>query len=71
MNLISHFDMDNNNIQAHWRYSQKTINRTGLSLSEIIHLIDVFMHSVLDSLVSGELYAKNWDAKYREWMYNY
>ena len=59
---------DNNDIQVRWRYFQKTINQTGLSLSEVMRLIDGFLHPVFDSLVSGEVYAKKWDARLREWV---
>jgi len=59
---------DNNDIQVRWRYFQKTINQTGLSLSEVMYLIDGFLHPVFDSLVDGVIYAKKWNAKYRKWM---
>jgi len=60
--------VNNNDIQVRWRYFQKTINQTGLSLSEVMHLIDAFLHPVFDSLFSGEVYAKKWDAKCQEWV---
>ena len=68
MNLINYFDMDNSDIQVCWRYYQKTINQIGSSLSEIMHLIDAFLHPVFDSLFSGEVYAKKWDTKHWEWI---
>jgi beta-glucosidase len=43
------------------------INQTGITLSEVMHLIDKFLHPVFDSLVSGEIYRKKWDARKREW----
>jgi predicted nucleotidyltransferase component of viral defense system len=58
---------DDNDIQVRWRYFQKTINQTGLSLSEVMFLIDKFLHPVFDSLVSGEIYIKKWDARKQEW----
>ena len=59
---------DNNDIKARWQYFQKTINQAGLSLSEVMRLIDGFLHPVFDSLFSGEAYAKKWDAKFLKWM---
>jgi len=60
---------DDNGIQTRWRYFQKTINQTGLTLSEVMRLIDDFLHPVYNSLVSGEAYTKKWDAKRQEWVY--
>jgi predicted nucleotidyltransferase component of viral defense system len=57
---------DNNDIQVRWRYFQKTINQT-LALSEVMHLIDKFLHPVFDSLIVGEISEKKWDARKREW----
>jgi len=57
---------DDNGIKARWRYFQKTINQTGLTLSEVMCSIDNFMHPVFDSLVSGQIQAKKWNARCRE-----
>jgi len=66
--LIVFLLVDNNDIQVRWRYFQKTINQAGLSLFEVMRLIDGFLHPVFDSLVSGEVYTKKWDTKFRKWM---
>ncbi|MDR0320494.1 MAG: nucleotidyl transferase AbiEii/AbiGii toxin family protein [Treponema sp.] len=58
---------DDNDIQARWQYFQKTVNQTGLSLSEVMHLIDKFLHPVFVSLVLGEDLSKRWDAGHRKW----
>lgn len=59
---------NNHDIQVRWRYFQKTINQTGLSLSEVMFLIDSFLFPVFDSLVSGEVYTKKWDVKCWKWV---
>jgi hypothetical protein len=59
---------DNNDIQVRWRYFQKTINKVDLSLPDVMGLIDKFLHSVFNSLISGEIYSKKWDARTRKWM---
>jgi predicted nucleotidyltransferase component of viral defense system len=59
---------DNNDIQVRWRYFQKTINKVGLFLPEVMCLIDKFLHPVFDSLISGEIYTKKWEARTRKWM---
>ena len=59
---------DNSDIQVRWRYFQKTINQTELSLSDVMSIIDIFLHPVFDSLVSGEVHTKKWNAKCREWV---
>nr|AGS53535.1 hypothetical protein [uncultured bacterium contig00062] len=58
---------DNNDVQVRWRYFQKTINQTGLSLSEVMVLIDSFLNPVFASLVSGDDFIKRWNAKGRTW----
>ena len=58
---------DNHDIQVRWRYFQKTINQTGLSLSEVMSLIDKFLHPVFDSLVFEKIPIINWNAKEMEW----
>jgi predicted nucleotidyltransferase component of viral defense system len=58
---------DNKDIQVRWRYFQKTINQTGLSLSEVLRLIDKFLQPVFDSLILGTTFVKEWDAGNREW----
>jgi len=60
--------VDNHDIQVRWRYFQKTINQTGLSLPDVMCLIDGFLYPVFDSLVSGEVFSKRWDARCREWV---
>jgi predicted nucleotidyltransferase component of viral defense system len=59
--------VDDADIQSRWRYFQKTINQTGLSLSKVMQLIDRFLHPVFDSLVSDEIYAEEWGAKISKW----
>ena len=59
--------VDNHDIQTRWKYFQKTLNQTGLSLPDVMRLIDVFLYPVFDSLVSGEVFFKRWDAGCREW----
>jgi predicted nucleotidyltransferase component of viral defense system len=58
---------DINDIKVRWRYFQKTINQTGISLSDVIRLMDDFLRPVFDSIVLGEKYTKQWNAKCREW----
>jgi len=60
--------VDNHDIQVRWRYFQRTINQTGLSLSEVMHLMDRFLSPVFGSFVSEEAYAKKWNAKYLKWV---
>jgi predicted nucleotidyltransferase component of viral defense system len=59
---------DNHDIQVRWRYFQKTLNKVGLSLSEVMCLIDKFLHPVFDSLISGEIFAKKWEARTGKWV---
>jgi len=58
---------NNSDIQARWRYFQKTINQTGLKLSDVMLLLDDFLYPVFGSLVSGEAFTKKWNAKHRQW----
>ena len=58
---------ENHDIQVRWRYFQKTINQTGLSLSEVMRLIDDFLSPVFASLVYGEDFAKKWNTKSQRW----
>jgi predicted nucleotidyltransferase component of viral defense system len=59
---------NNNDIQVRWRYFQKTINRTGLPLSGVMHVLDIFLHPVFESLVSGDTLVKKWNAKCLDWI---
>jgi len=61
---------DNNDIQVRWRYFQKTINQTGLSLSEVMRLIDSFLHPIFESLISGDIPAARWSVKNLKWEYH-
>jgi len=58
---------DNHDIQVRWRYFQKTIGQTGITLPEVMSMIDRFLHPVFDSLVSGEVYTRMWDSGNWEW----
>lgn len=60
--------VDNHDIQVRWRYFQKTINKTGLPLSEVMQLFDCFLNPVFESLVSGENLTKKWNAGSRKWL---
>ena len=60
---------DNKDIQVRWKYFQKTINQTELFLSDVMSVIDRFLHPVFDSLISGKNHTKKWYAKKRKWMY--
>jgi hypothetical protein len=59
--------VDDSDIQVRWRYFQKTINQTGLSLSDVMRLIDEFLHPVFDSVVNRNIFSRQWDAKQRRW----
>jgi predicted nucleotidyltransferase component of viral defense system len=58
---------DNHDIQVRWRYFQKTINQTELPLFEVMRLIDKFLHPIIDSLITEEIYTKKWEGRNREW----
>jgi len=58
---------DDNDIQVRWRYFQKAINQTGLSLSDVMSLLDSFLRPVFDSLLSGNSLNKEWSADKRRW----
>jgi len=60
---------DNHDIQVRWRYFQKTINQTELSLPEVMHLLDKFLHPVYDALVSGNTATGKWNAAGLKWEY--
>ena len=57
----------NRDIQIRWKYFQKTLNQTKLSLSDVMRLIDAFLYPIFDSLVFGKAFLKRWDARCREW----
>jgi len=58
---------DDNDIQVRWRYFQKTINQTGLPMSDVIGLLDIFLCPIFDSLLSGNKLNKGWSADKRRW----
>jgi len=58
---------DDSDIQVRWRYFQKTINQTGLPLSDVIGLIDNFLSPIFDGLLSGDSLNKEWSADKRRW----
>jgi hypothetical protein len=58
---------EDNNIQVRWRYFQKAINQTGLSLSEVMGMLDSFLRPVFDSLLSGNALKMEWSADKRRW----
>jgi predicted nucleotidyltransferase component of viral defense system len=58
-----------NDIQVRWRYFQKTINQTGLSLSDVMALIGGFLYPVFDSVLSGNSLPMMWSAEKRKWEY--
>jgi predicted nucleotidyltransferase component of viral defense system len=60
---------DDNDIQVRWRYFQKAINQTGLSLSIVMRLLDSFLRPVFDSLLSGNALIMKWSADKRRWKY--
>jgi predicted nucleotidyltransferase component of viral defense system len=60
---------DDNDIQVRWRYFQKAINQTGLSLSDVMRLLDSFLRPVFNSLLSGNSLNKEWRADKRKWDY--
>jgi len=60
--------VENHDIQVRWRYFQKTINQTGLPLSEVMRLFDSFLHPVFDSLVSGKNLTRKWNAGSGKWL---
>jgi hypothetical protein len=59
--------VDNRDIQVRWRYFQKTINQTELSLSDVMLLIDKFLHPVFDCVLTGSIFNKQWNAKVQRW----
>jgi hypothetical protein len=58
---------DDNDIQTRWRYFQKAINQIGLSMFEVLSLIDSFLRPIFNSLLSGNSLNKNWIADKRRW----
>jgi predicted nucleotidyltransferase component of viral defense system len=59
--------LDDNAIHVRWRHFQKTINQTGLFLSDVMCLIDKFLHPVFDGVLTGNVFRKQWGAKEWEW----
>jgi hypothetical protein len=59
--------VNDSDIQVRWRHFQKTIPQTGLSLSDVMSLIDDFLHPVFDGVLSGACLEKNWNAKTKMW----
>lgn len=62
--------VEDNDIQVRWRHFQKTINQTGLSLSDVMKLIDTFLRPVFDAVLSGDPLMLNWKAEKHEWKLN-
>ena len=58
---------DDNDIQVRWRYFQKALNQTRLSLSDIMGFLDSFLRPIFDSLLSGNSLNKDWIADKRKW----
>jgi len=58
---------DNNDIQVRWRYFQKALNQTRLSLSDVMGLMDSFLRPIFDNLLSGNSLNKDWIADKRRW----
>jgi predicted nucleotidyltransferase component of viral defense system len=58
---------EDNDIQVRWRYFQKAINQTGLSLSEVMGMLDSFLRPIFDSLLSGNTLKMEWCADNRRW----
>ena len=58
---------DSHDIQVRWRYFQKTINQTGIALSEVISLIDKFLCTIFESVMSGDTMTAKWNADELEW----
>jgi len=58
---------DDNDIQVRWRYFQKALNQTRLSLSDIMGLMDSFLRPIFDNLLSGNSLNKDWIADKRRW----
>jgi len=58
---------DDNDIQVHWRYFQKTINQTGIALSDVIGLMDILLRPIFDSLLSGDSLNREWNANEKRW----
>jgi predicted nucleotidyltransferase component of viral defense system len=59
---------DNRDIQVRWQYFQKTINQTGLLLTDVMRLINGFLSPVVNSIVFSENFTGKWNAKNREWV---
>ncbi|MDR2718078.1 MAG: nucleotidyl transferase AbiEii/AbiGii toxin family protein [Treponema sp.] len=60
---------DDNDIQMRWRYFQKVLNQTGLALSDVMGLLDSFLHPIFDSLLSGNSLIMKWSADKKRWEY--
>jgi len=58
----------NHDIQVRWRYFQKTINQTGLSLPDVMSLIDRFLHPVFDTVILGIIPTIRWNTRKLEWV---
>jgi predicted nucleotidyltransferase component of viral defense system len=56
---------DDNDVQVRWRYFQKSINQSGVSLSDVFGLLDSFLRPIFDNLLSGNILNNNWVAEKR------
>jgi predicted nucleotidyltransferase component of viral defense system len=60
--------VNDKDIQVRWRYFQRTINQTGLSLSDVMALIDNFLHPVFESIIANNDLSATWGAEQQAWV---
>jgi predicted nucleotidyltransferase component of viral defense system len=66
--------VDDHDIQVRWRYFQRTINQTGIALSDVMELIDIFLRPVFEAIVlqkdvhSIPKLPFKWNAERQRWV---
>jgi len=61
---------DDTSIQVRWRYFQKVMPGSMLSLSEIMQTLNAFLRPVCEAVISETALIKDWKAKSQEWVYH-
>jgi predicted nucleotidyltransferase component of viral defense system len=59
--------VNDKDIQVRWRYFQRTINQTGLSLSDVMTLINSFLRPVFNSIIANTHLPATWSAEQQKW----
>jgi predicted nucleotidyltransferase component of viral defense system len=58
---------DDNDIQVRWRYFLKTVLQKGLSFTDVMHGITVFLRPVYEVVITGGEFSKIWSAERQVW----